>query len=280
MMQSVRMQQIASKAFGRSGHVVICGFGRSGQSLARLLRSESVQYLALDTDPDRVRLASKAGEPVVYADSSKREALMSVGLQRAAALAITFDDTPTAVRVLHLVRQLAPKLPVLVRTAHEADIARLREAGATEVIPEIIEGSLMMGSHVMALAGVALPKVFRRVREVRADRYEMLQGYFEGADDRADDLIEHGSVMLRSIEVTDDSLWAGHEVSSLLGDSEARLIAIIRQGQRIAASDVGQLKAQDLLILSGSGEGLQVVEDRLLEERPKKGQQSSFKPRN
>jgi CPA2 family monovalent cation:H+ antiporter-2 len=279
-MQSVRMQQIASKAFGRSGHVVICGFGRSGQSLARLLRSESVQYLALDTDPDRVRLASKAGEPVVYADSSKREALMSVGLQRAAALAITFDDTPTAVRVLHLVRQLAPKLPVLVRTAHEADIARLREAGATEVIPEIIEGSLMMGSHVMALAGVALPKVFRRVREVRADRYEMLQGYFEGADDRADDLIEHGSVMLRSIEVTDDSLWAGHEVSSLLGDSEARLIAIIRQGQRIAASDVGQLKAQDLLILSGSGEGLQVVEDRLLEERPKKGQQSSFKPRN
>ncbi|MEY3104276.1 MAG: hypothetical protein RJA72_308, partial [Pseudomonadota bacterium] len=76
MMQSVRMQQIASKAFGRSGHVVICGFGRSGQSLARLLRSESVQYLALDTDPDRVRLASKAGEPVVYADSSKREALM------------------------------------------------------------------------------------------------------------------------------------------------------------------------------------------------------------
>ena len=183
-------------------------------------------------------------------------------------------------KVLHLVRQLAPKLPVLVRTAHEADIARLREAGATEVIPEIIEGSLMMGSHVMALAGVALPKVFRRVREVRADRYEMLQGYFEGADDRADDLIEHGSVMLRSIEVPDDSLWAGHEVSGLLGDSEARLIAIIRQGQRIAASDVVQINAQDLLILSGGSEGLQVVEDRLLEERPKMGQQSSFKPRS
>ena len=86
--------------------------------------------------------------------------------------------------------------------------------------------------------------------------------------------------MLRSIEVTDDSLWAGHEVSSLLGDSEARLIAIIRQGQRIAASDVVQINAQDLLILSGGSEGLQVVEDRLLEERPKMGQQSSFKPRS
>ncbi|MFM9040402.1 MAG: cation:proton antiporter [Betaproteobacteria bacterium] len=275
MMQSVRMQQIASKAFGRSGHVVICGFGRSGQSLARLLRSESVQYLALDTDPDRVRIASKAGEPVAYADSSKREALISVGLQRAAALAITFDDTPTAERVLHLVRELAPKLPVLVRTAHEADIERLRAAGATEVIPEIIEGSLMMGSHVMALAGVSLPKVFRRVREVRADRYEMLQGYFEGADDRHDDLIEHDSVMLRSIEVPEDSAWAEQEPARLIAGAAARLIAVIREGQRMAASDVAVMKGQDLLILSGTGEGLQELEDRLLEERPSMVQQAT-----
>lgn len=268
MMQSVRMQNIASKAFGRSGHVVICGFGRSGQSLARLLRSESVQYLALDTDPDRVRIASRAGEPVVYADSSKREALISVGLQRASALAITFDDTAAAERVLRLVRQLAPKLPVLVRTAHEADILRLREAGATEVIPEIVEGSLMMGSHVMALAGVSLPKVFRRVREVRAARYEMLQGYFEGSDDRHEDLIEHDSVMLRSIEVPEDSAWAGLPVEALMMNDATRLIAVIRQGQRIAASDLVFMEPQDLLILTGSGEGLQVIEERLLEETP------------
>lgn len=268
MMQSVRMQNIASKAFGRSGHVVICGFGRSGQSLARLLRSESVQYLALDTDPDRVRIASRAGEPVVYADSSKREALISVGLQRASALAITFDDTAAAERVLRLVRQLAPKLPVLVRTAHEADILRLREAGATEVIPEIVEGSLMMGSHVMALAGVSLPKVFRRVREVRAARYEMLQGYFEGSDDRHEDLIEHDSVMLRSIEVPEDSAWAGLPVEALMMNDATRLIAVIRQGQRIAASDLEFMEPQDLLILTGSGEGLQVIEERLLEETP------------
>lgn len=268
MMQSVRMQNIASKAFGRSGHVVICGFGRSGQSLARLLRSESVQYLALDTDPDRVRIASRAGESVVYADSSKREALISVGLQRASALAITFDDTAAAERVLRLVRQLAPKLPVLVRTAHEADILRLREAGATEVIPEIVEGSLMMGSHVMALAGVSLPKVFRRVREVRAARYEMLQGYFEGSDDRHEDLIEHDSVMLRSIEVPEDSAWAGLPVEALMMNDATRLIAVIRQGQRIAASDLVFMEPQDLLILTGSGEGLQVIEERLLEETP------------
>ena len=268
MLQSVRMHQIASKAFGRSGHVVICGFGRSGQTLARLLRSESVQFLALDMDPDRVRLASKGGEPVVYADSTKREALISVGLQRASALAITFDDTPAAERVLHLVRQIAPKLPVLVRTSHEADIVRLRDAGATEVIPEIIEGSLMMSSHLMALAGVSLPKVFRRVREVRADRYEMLQGYYEGADDRHDDLIEHDSVMLRSIEVPEGSEWIGYPPASLIAAEPVRLIAVIRLGQRITAAEVSELQAEDLLILSGHNEGLQVLEDRLLEERP------------
>lgn len=133
----------------------------------------------------------------------------------------------------------------------------------------------MMGSHVMALAGVSLPKVFRRIREVRADRYEMLQGYFEGADDRHDDLIEHDSVMLRSIEVPEDSAWAEQEPAQLIAGASVRLIAVIREGQRIAASDVGVIKWQDLLIVSGSGEGLQELEDRLLEERPPMIKQAS-----
>lgn len=264
MMQSVRLQEITAKAFGRNRHVVICGFGRCGQSLARLLRAEGVAYVALDTDPDRVRSASKGGEPVVYADGVKREALLAAGLQRASALAITFDDTPTAEKLLHQVRQIAPLLPVLVRTAHEADIARLRAAGATEVIPEIIEGSLMMGSHVLALAGVSLPKVFRRVREVREDRYQMLQGYFEGADDLREDVIEHDAVMLRSVELPEDSGWNGRESLLAIGE-RVRLMGLIREGQRLSAAQAGVLKSRDLLILTGRNEDLEEAETRLLE---------------
>lgn len=267
MMQSVRLQEITTKAFGRNRHVVICGFGRCGQSLARLLRAEGVAYVALDTDPDRVRSASKGGEPVVYADGVKREALLALGLQRASALAVTFDDTPTAEKLLHQVRQIAPLLPVLVRTAHEADIARLRAAGATEVIPEIIEGSLMMGSHVLALAGVSLPKVFRRVREVREDRYQMLQGYFEGADDLRDDVIEHDAVMLRSVELPEESAWAGRDPIEALG-SRVRLMALIRAGRRLSAVEAGNLQSKDLLILTGCNEDLEEAETRLLEGPP------------
>jgi len=267
MMQSVRLQEITTKAFGRNRHVVICGFGRCGQSLARLLRAEGVDYVALDTDPDRVRSASKGGEPVVYADGVKREALLALGLQRASALAVTFDDTPTAEKLLHQVRQIAPLLPVLVRTAHEADIARLRAAGATEVIPEIIEGSLMMGSHVLALAGVSLPKVFRRVREVREDRYQMLQGYFEGADDLRDDVIEHDAVMLRSVELPEESAWAGRDPIEALG-SRVRLMALIRAGRRLSAVEAGNLQSKDLLILTGCNEDLEEAETRLLEGPP------------
>ena len=150
----------------RQDHIIVCGYGRSGQNLARLLEAEDIPYVALDSDPERVREAAADGGAVVYGDASRREALTSRGpRQGAARVAITFADTPVALKILHHVQELRPELPVIVRTVDDSEIDKLMDAGATEVVPEVLEGSLMLASHSLLLLGVPLNRVLKRIRD-------------------------------------------------------------------------------------------------------------------
>jgi len=176
MQQSLQMTHIARRSINSAGHVVICGYGRCGQSLARLLEQERIIYMALDTDPDLVREASAAGNNVAYGDAAKPQSLMAAGLARASALVVTYLDTASALKVLHHAREHAPQVPVIVRTQHERDLEKLRAAGATEVVPEALEGALMLASHALVLAGVPMRRVLRLVREQRTHRYHLLRG--------------------------------------------------------------------------------------------------------
>ena len=122
MQQSLQMTRIATQSLKQRGHVIICGYGRAGQNLARMLEQEGISYVALDLDPDRVSAAAAAGESVVFGDAARRESLLAAGIHRAAAVAITYANTPSALRVLHHVHELEPTLPAIVRTVDDADL--------------------------------------------------------------------------------------------------------------------------------------------------------------
>ena len=218
MLQSLALTQIASRSMAQRGHVIVCGFGRSGQNLVRLLDRESIAYVALDLDPDRVSEAQAAGDSVVYGDATRREALTAAGIQRAAALVVTYAETGAAEKTLHFAHDLAPQLPVIVRTHDDSDIDRLRKAGATEVVPEIVEGSLMLASHALALLGVPVERIAERIAQARDSRYQMLSGVFHGADDahpEGDGLGDGtGDVRMRSVTVPAHS----HAVGRTLGE--------------------------------------------------------------
>jgi CPA2 family monovalent cation:H+ antiporter-2 len=139
--RAAQLTSIASTAMVRQEHVIVCGYGRSGQNLARLLEREDIAFVALDNDPMRVREAAAAGASVVYGDASRREALVAAGIAKAKAIAITFADTQSALRILHHAHQLRPDLPVIVRTVDDTDLDRLVKAGATEVVPEVLEAA-------------------------------------------------------------------------------------------------------------------------------------------
>ena len=191
LLQSVQLTSIAKRAIRNEAHVIICGYGRCGQNMASLLMQENIPHMALDLDPDRVRLAAAAGQSVVFGDAARLPSLMAAGLARAAAVVVSYHDTPSALKVLAHVRDHAPQVPVIVRTRDDRDLDLLRQAGATEVVPEAIEGSLMLASHALALMGVPMRRVIRVTQEQREARYDLLRGYFHGADDDDIDELEH-----------------------------------------------------------------------------------------
>ncbi len=264
LQQSLQMTNIARQSINTSRHVIICGFGRCGQNLARMLDAEQIPYMALDLDPDRVRQAAAAGQSVAFGDAARLQALMAAGLGRASAVVITYLDVPGALKVLDNVRTHAPQLPVIVRTQDDHALDRLRAAGATEVVPEAIEGSLMLASHALALVGVPMRRVIRLVQDQRDARYNLLRGYFRGADDTDPD--EPGHERLASLTVPVGAQAIGQSLTSLLQDlGSIRIVSLRRQhGKTVAPEPELQIEDGDTLVLSGSAESLALAEEKLL----------------
>jgi CPA2 family monovalent cation:H+ antiporter-2 len=264
LLQSVQLTSIAKRSIATQAHVIICGYGRSGQNLARLLDKEGIPYMALDLDPDRVRQAAAAGQSVVFGDAARLQSLMAAGLARASAVVLSYPDTPSALKILRLVREHAPKVPVVVRTIDDTDLERLREAGATEVVPEAIEGSLMLASHALVLVGVPMRRVIQMARDARDARYGLLRGYFHGADD--DTVEELKQERLLSITLPAAAACIGRKLGHLaLHALSVRVVSVrLAAGQVRDADDELSLSAGDTLVLSGRPEPLALAEAKLL----------------
>lgn len=264
LMQSVAMTTIAKRSINTAAHVIIAGYGRSGQNLARILEGERIPYMALDLDPDRVRQAAAAGQSVVFGDAARLQSLMAAGLARASAVVVSYQDTASALKILRLVQEHAPKVPVIVRTIDDSEMEKLRAAGATEVVPEAIEGSLMLASHALALVGVPMRRVIRVVQDQRDARYGLLRGYFHGADDdTADDL-----QTARLLSVTLPA--AAASIGQTLADQALHAVGVSVVSVRRASGAVTRpdealvLGAGDTLVLSGLPEPLALAEGKLL----------------
>ena len=264
MMQSLQLTQLASRTMAAQQHVIIAGFGRSGQSVATLLSDEKLPWYALDLDPERVQEAQAAGSNVSYGDAGRRESLIAAGINRASALVITFADTRAALKVLHLVHELAPSLPVIVRSHDDSDLETLRQAGATEVVPEALESSLMLASHTLVVVGVPLRRVVHRVQSARDERYAALRGYFHGASDVTDDP-EHMYVRLHSVVLGEDAQAVGRRLDELgLDELGAEVTGIRRARMRVDPEDGTVLQAADVVVLRGSADAVTRAEGRLL----------------
>ena len=260
MQRSLALHRVAVESLEAERHVIILGYGRNGQRLARLLGAEGVRYVALDLDPERVREAAAAGDTVVFADSSRREALVAAGISRAAALVVTFADANAAVRVLQNVHELNPRVPVVVRARDESDIERLVAAGASEVVPEAFESGVMLASHTLVWLGVPLRRVMRRVAQVREERYDLLRGLFRGEGD-ADG---GASARLHSVMLDPQAYAVGRLLTDLKLDG-VQVRAVRRAGvrKRLEVADAGPLQAGDVIVLLGRPDALAAAEDRL-----------------
>ena len=198
-----------------SDHVILCGYGRSGQFLGRFLKEEHIPFIAIDMDLNRVNDASNAGELVMYGDASRRVVLNAAGIKNCKAVIITYADDRASSKVLTVVRETYTDLPVIVRTADESSIALLQKEGATEVVPEVLEGSLMLGSHALMVLGIPLGRIVKKIRSFRSERYAMFRGYFKGSSDISDDFSGQEQLELHSIEVKRNPLLMGSMLENI-----------------------------------------------------------------
>jgi CPA2 family monovalent cation:H+ antiporter-2 len=245
-------------------HAILCGYGRIGQSVGRLLEAEKIPYVALDLDPARVREAHGAGEPVYYGDAAEPTTLEAVGVAVARLVVISHDDLAAALKALQYVRLQRPDLPVMVRTRDERHADTLRAAGATEVVPETLEAGLMIALHALLLLEVPTSRVVQRMQESRRGRYRLLRELYGGEEAPFPDAGETAADRLLPVRLSPESGAVGRTLGELALDGVA-VTALVRGDRReLAPGPDTRLEPGDAVVLFGPSEALQRAERALL----------------
>jgi CPA2 family monovalent cation:H+ antiporter-2 len=263
--EAMRQERITLAVADRE-HVVICGFGRVGQNIARVLEQTGFEYIALDVDPYRIRTGRQVGDPVVYGDAAQGEVLENVGVARASVVVITFANPDVALRILRSVRELRPDVPILVRTQDDTKLVELQAAGATEVVPETFEASLMLLSHLLLLVKLPVGQVIRTVNDIRSHRYQMLRQYFREADAEQLDQTHAFREELHSVILPPHAWAVGRSITELTKrGSQATVNAVRRDG--IVGREPGPdtvFKEGDVVVVYGTPEAVEHAETLLL----------------
>ncbi|KAA1163828.1 potassium transporter [Pseudoalteromonas fuliginea] len=250
-----------------SNHVVICGFSRVGQTIARFLKPEAIEYVAIESNPILVQEGKAAGEPVIFGHVKQKDILKCAGVERARLVIITFTEFEQTQIVIDAIKQIAPDVKILIRTRDDSQLEKLKELGVTEVVPETLEASLMLVSHVLSMSGVPMSRIVRRVSKERRNRYKFLQSFFSGehidSDENNSDRLEY----LHVIALPDKAFAVNKSISELnLTKRRVFIKALRRQDREIdAPSDQTLLLANDILVLQGKPRRVERVEHYLLD---------------
>jgi CPA2 family monovalent cation:H+ antiporter-2 len=240
-------------------HVIICGYGRIGQSVGHFLEEEHIPFIAVDLDVTLVRQAHAAGEPVFYGDAGEHAMLDGLGLAHARLVVIAHNDLAAALRILTYLRAARPNLPVMVRTRDESHTEQLQACGAVEVVPETLEAGLMIASQALLLLDVPLARVMRRIQEQRSARYPLMHEFYQG-DALSGDANETDMHRLRSIGISAGSRALGRTLREidLAGVS---VTALVRAGVRqYSPPPDTRLELDDEIVIYGTQANLRRAE--------------------
>lgn len=269
MQKAMQITSIAAQTMAQKDHVIICGYGRSGQSVAKVLELESVNFIALDLDPKRINEARTAGESVVYGDAAKREVLIAAGLMRAKVLVVSYHNIASTLKILKHVQELRPELSVVAKVHDESDVDILKKAGVTEVVAEIMEGSLMLASQALMFVNVSTGRILRRIRSIREQRYNLLRGFYHGVSDEADEINENlfPHLHLHTITILPGAAAINKTLSEVNLDTlTVEVIAVRRRNIRgLLPSIETKLEVGDVIVLKGTQENLAAAEIKLIQ---------------
>ena len=248
--------------------MVICGFGRVGQSVARMLKMEGIPFVAIDIDPVRVQESRNAGEPVIFGDASQKDILTNASVTSAKLVLVTFDEAIKAKQVISATHQISADCDVMVRTKRDYQLESLYNAGANQVVPELQEGSLMLISQVLHYAGVPMSRILKRVRAERKGRYDHLHGFYPGETTEISYGTEDKLEFIHAVVVAEDAACIGKRLSEIdFSRMRVKVKGLRRSGtELIDPSGEAELQPHDVLVIAGKPRRVERAERKLLED--------------
>lgn len=258
------LDELERSSYALQSHVLICGYGRVGQSIGRFLRSEGVSFRALDDDPVRVQEAQAGEEQVHYGDSRRLDLLKALGLEQASLLVVAVDNAEVALQIVAQVRHLCTQLPILVRTRDDSHLQELLDAGATEVVPEVLESSLMLASQALLMLGTDQARIQQRLKHVRESRYQLLHGFYHGGYGNLLGNQGQARTLLHAVNLSADARACGQYLSVF----DLAALGLEVHGLRRAGVDLEwqgtPLQEGDAVLLAGPLEAIEEAEAKLL----------------
>lgn len=236
-------------------HLIIAGFGFTGQNIARAARASEIDYLIIELSPATVQRYSSEGEPIFCGDATYAPVLEHAGIQRAGVLAVVMSDAAATRRTVQEATRLNPACHVIVRTQFASELGDLIELGANEVVSQEFEASVEMFARVLRAYMVPPDRVEQMVMQLRADSYALL------ADEDARELalrdgervqVWHHDVS--AVPVCEGSPLAGKSPADikLRAEHGVTLIAAQREGRAIPNPPADfVMQPGDILIVMG-----------------------------
>nr|CAA6806106.1 MAG: Glutathione-regulated potassium-efflux system protein KefB [uncultured Thiotrichaceae bacterium] len=248
-------------------HVIICGYRRIGQSLSRFLQEQGIPYIGLELDPTIVREAWEAGDSVYFADATRPEILIAAGLYRARMVVITVADVESAKLITAAARKKQADIPILVRTRNDICMNELEELGATSVLPETLETSLIIAERVLEELGLPGEEVSEAVQKIRADGYRSLKSYFHGEQqgkDKGNRTLDDS--FLRTVVLKEDDRAVGKTIGELKLENAGVFLKSVKRGdiRGDSPSPTMRLQIDDRLVLESKSKNFQTAEKRLI----------------
>ncbi len=245
-------------------HVLVCGYGRVGQTIGRFLRLEGIPFLALDDDPVRVQEASAGEESAHYGDSRRADLLQAMNIANASLLVVAVDNADAALTIVINARRLSAQIPILVRVRDDSRLTELQAAGATEVIPETLESSLMLAAHALVLLDLPQARVQARLDEARSSRYRLLHGFYHGSNSSLQDNQGKPRTLLHAVSLTADASACGKSLQAInLAELGLEVQGLRRDGVELEA-DHSLLQEGDAVLISGPADAIEAGEALLL----------------
>jgi CPA2 family monovalent cation:H+ antiporter-2 len=260
--RSQNENSIAEASAGLDGHVILCGFGRTGQTLAQFISRVNIPFIAIEIDSDIVTEAREAGEPAFLGDSSNPAILRSAGIARARVLVISFADFKTSEKIAKSVRELAPGIPMIIRTRDDRHLERLLECGANAVVPDTVESSMIIARHTLTSLGEGKQSIDDMLAEARADHYARVRAFFHRAKKVNLDTPGHH---LHSIEILPSFHAVGRRIEALKCLGRIRVVSLRRNG--VSSNDPlaeVELLAGDVLVIEGHPDDIQTAEIEIM----------------